>query len=184
MGRSCHIPEDRHSHGMVSEYSVADNLILNRYRLSPFARHGIINRPAINAHAKALIEAFDVRTPDINTAAGNLSGGNQQKMVVAREFSRESQLLIAAQPTRGIDVGSIEFIHRHIVEKRNDGTAVLLISAELDEILSLSDRILVMYQGEIVAEVSRDEATREGLGLNMAGALNSTNTTTTNSSSI
>ena len=111
-----------------------------------------------------------MRTPGVETTAGSLSGGNQQKMVVAREFSRESQLLIAAQPTRGVDVGSIEFIHRRIVAKRDEGVAVLLISAELDEILSLSDRVIVMYQGSVVAEVARADATREQIGLYMAGA--------------
>ena len=155
---------------MVSDYSVADNLVLNRYRHPPFSNRGVINPAAIREHAGRLIETFDVRTPGVHTAAGNLSGGNQQKMVVAREFSRESQLLIAAQPTRGIDIGSIEFIHRRIVAKRDEGVAVLLVSAELDEILSLSDRILVMYQGRVVAEVAREDATREGLGMHMVGA--------------
>jgi simple sugar transport system ATP-binding protein len=171
-GRICHIPEDRHLHGMVADYSIADNLVLNSYRNEPFSRKGVINRPAIREQAETLVPAFDVRTPGIDTPAGSLSGGNQQKMVVAREFSRESQLLIAAQPTRGIDVGSIEFIHRRIVAKRDEGVAVLLISAELDEILSLSDRIIVMYQGSVVAEVTREDATREQLGLFMAGARN------------
>ncbi len=169
-GESCHIPEDRHLHAMVADYSVADNLVLNTYRNAPFSHNGVVNRPAIRAQADSLVQAFDVRTPDINTPSGSLSGGNQQKMVVAREFSRPSKLLIAAQPTRGIDVGSIEFIHRRIVAKRDEGVAVLLISAELDEVLSLSDRILVMYKGRIVAEVVREEATREQLGLYMAGA--------------
>ena len=116
-----------------------------------------------------------MRTLGVETTAGSLSGGNQQKMVVAREFSRESQLLIAAQPTRGVDVGSIEFIHRRIVAKRDEGVAVLLISAELDEILSLSDRVIVMYQGSVVAEVARAEATREQIGLFMAGAFGGLN---------
>jgi simple sugar transport system ATP-binding protein len=175
IGRICHIPEDRHLHGMVADYSVADNLALNSYRNEPFSNNGVINRSAIRAQAETLVQAFDVRTPTIETTAGSLSGGNQQKMVVAREFSRESRLLIAAQPTRGIDVGSIEFIHRRIVAKRDEGVAVLLISAELDEILSLSDRIIVMYQGSVVAEVNRRDATREQLGLYMAGAQQSGN---------
>ncbi len=168
-GRCCHIPEDRHLYGMVADYSVADNLVLNSYRHPPYSNRGAINRSAINQQAEVLVQSFDVRTPDIETMASSLSGGNQQKMVVAREFSRELQLLIAAQPTRGIDVGSIEFIHRRIATKRDEGVAVLLISAELDEILSLSDRIIVMYQGSVVAEVTRAEATRERLGLYMAG---------------
>jgi general nucleoside transport system ATP-binding protein len=168
-GMSCHIPEDRHAHGMVASYSVADNLILNSYNLPPFARGININRPAIRAHAEELIKRFDVRTPSAQTSAGSLSGGNQQKMVVARELSRPIKLLIASQPTRGIDVGSIEFIHNQIVRKRDEGVAVLLVSSELDEIMALSDRIVVMYKGEIIGTVPRAEATREGLGLLMAG---------------
>lgn len=168
-GQSCHVPEDRHTHGMVDSYSVAHNLVLNTYYLPPFARNGTVNESAIRSHAGTLIERFDVRTPSVETAAGNLSGGNQQKMVVAREFSRPIKLLIAAQPTRGIDVGSIEFIHSQIVAKRDEGIAVLVVSSELDEIMALSDRIVVMYKGEVIDIVPRQEATREGLGLLMAG---------------
>lgn len=168
-GQSCHVPEDRHAYGMVDGYSIADNLVLNSYYQAPFAKGMTINRPAIDAHARELVAQFDVRTPTIDTAGGSLSGGNQQKMVVAREFSRPIKLLIAAQPTRGIDVGSIEFIHNQIVAKRDDGVAVLLVSSELDEILALADRIIVMYKGEIIGIVPREEATREGLGLLMAG---------------
>lgn len=168
-GQSCHVPEDRHAFGMVDGYSIADNLVLNTYYKPPYARGVTINRPAIDAHAAALVEKFDVRTPSIHLSGGSLSGGNQQKMVVAREFSRPIRLLIAAQPTRGIDVGSIEFIHQQIVAKRDEGIAVLLVSSELDEILALSDRIAVMYKGEIIDIVDRDDATRQGLGLLMAG---------------
>ena len=168
-GQSSHVPEDRHAYGMVDSYSIADNLVLNTYFLAPFASGPTVNRNAINAHAEELVEKFDVRTPNVFTSAGSLSGGNQQKMVVAREFSRPIQLLIAAQPTRGIDVGSIEFIHNQIVAKRDEGIAVLLVSAELDEIMALSDRIAVMYKGEIIDIVPREQATREGLGLLMAG---------------
>jgi general nucleoside transport system ATP-binding protein len=168
-GQSCHIPEDRHAHGMVVSYSVADNLVLNTYNLRPYARGININQPAILEHAAELIKRFDVRTPNPQTHAGSLSGGNQQKMVVARELSRPLKLLIASQPTRGIDVGSIEFIHNQIVTKRDDGVAVLLVSSELDEIMALSDRIVVMYKGEIIGTVAGEEATREGLGLLMAG---------------
>jgi ABC-type uncharacterized transport system ATPase subunit len=124
-GQSSHVPEDRHAYGMVDSYSVADNLVLNQYYLPPFAKAATIQQGAIAEHAKALVEKFDVRTPSIYTHGGSLSGGNQQKMVVAREFSRPIQLLIAAQPTRGIDVGSIEFIHNQIVAKRDEGVAVL-----------------------------------------------------------
>ena len=166
------MPEDRHAYGMVDTYSVADNLVLNSYNLYPFVKRLTINQPAIHEHAKALVEQFDVRTPGVETAGGSLSGGNQQKMVVAREFSRPTNLLIAAQPTRGIDVGSIEFIHNQIIAKRDEGVAVLVVSSELDEIMALSDRIAVMYKGEIIGIVPRDEATREGLGLLMAGVRN------------
>ncbi|MFO7632302.1 MAG: ABC transporter ATP-binding protein [Caldilinea sp.] len=168
-GQSSHVPEDRHAYGMVDAYTIADNLVLNQYYLPPFVKAATIQRGAIAEHATALVGKFDVRTPSIYTAGGSLSGGNQQKMVVAREFSRPIKLLIAAQPTRGIDVGSIEFIHNQIVAKRDEGVAVLLVSAELDEIMALSDRIAVMYKGEIIDIVDRTDATREGLGLLMAG---------------
>jgi simple sugar transport system ATP-binding protein len=168
-GRSCHVPEDRHTYGMVDSYDITHNLVLNTYYLPPFATGWTIQEIACENHAKKLIEEYDVRTPSIHTLAGNLSGGNQQKMVVAREFSRDVKLLIAAQPTRGIDVGSIEFIHKQIVAKRDQGVAVLVVSSELDEIMALADHIAVMYKGEIVAVVARAEATREGLGLLMAG---------------
>jgi simple sugar transport system ATP-binding protein len=169
-GQSCHVPEDRHTFGMVDSYSVAQNLVLNTYHQPPFARGVTVQERAIAEHASRLIAEYDVRTPSIYTEANSLSGGNQQKMVVAREFSRPVRLLIAAQPTRGIDVGSIEFIHKQIVAKRDEGVAVLVVSAELDEIMALSDRIAVMYRGKIVAIVPRHDATRERLGLLMAGA--------------
>ncbi len=168
-GQSCHVPEDRHAYGMVDSYTVAHNLVLNTYYLPPFARNATVNERAISAHAQELVAKFDVRTPSVQVLGSNLSGGNQQKMVVAREFSRPIQLLIAAQPTRGIDVGSIEFIHNQIVQKRDEGVAVLVVSSELDEIMALSDRIAVMYKGEIIDIVPREQATREGLGLLMAG---------------
>ena len=168
-GHSCHVPEDRHTYGMIDTYDVAHNLVLNTYYLPPVALGWNIQEDAVAERAEKLVEEFDVRTPSVYTLAGNLSGGNQQKMVVAREFSREVKLLIAAQPTRGIDVGSIEFIHNQIVAKRDEGVAVLVVSSELDEIMALADRIAVMYKGEIVAMIPRDEATREGLGLLMAG---------------
>jgi simple sugar transport system ATP-binding protein len=168
-GQSCHVPEDRHAYGMVDSYTVAHNLVLNTYYLPPFAKNATIDEKAINRHAEDLVAKFDVRTPSVQALGSNLSGGNQQKMVVAREFSRPIRLLIAAQPTRGIDVGSIEFIHNQIVEKRDEDVAVLVVSSELDEIMALSDRIAVMYKGEIIDIVPREEATREGLGLLMAG---------------
>jgi len=168
-GESCHVPEDRHAYGMVAAYSVAENLVLNTYNLPPYSKRMTINKQAIRVHAEQLVDEYDVRTPSVNTPGGSLSGGNQQKMVVAREFSRPIKLLIAAQPTRGIDVGSIEFIHNQIIAKRDVGVAVLLVSSELDEIMALSDRIAVMYKGGIIGVVPREEATREGLGLLMAG---------------
>jgi general nucleoside transport system ATP-binding protein len=164
-----HVPEDRHEHGMVAAYPIADNLILNTYYESPFAHGAAMDFRAIEANASRLIHEFDIRTPSAYTPAGNLSGGNQQKMVVAREFSRPIKLLIASQPTRGLDVGSIEFIHKRLIQARDKGVAVLLVSAELDEIMSLSDRIAVMYKGKIIATLDAAKANREQLGLLMAG---------------
>lgn len=165
-----HIPEDRQKHGLVLPYTIADNLVLNTYYRKPFANGLQRDERKILEHALKLIEQFDVRTPGPYVTAGTLSGGNQQKVIVAREFSRNNTLLIANQPTRGLDVGSIEYIHRRLVEMRDKGVAVLLVSAELDEIMSLADRIAVMYQGQIVATVNTDEITRSELGLLMAGS--------------
>jgi general nucleoside transport system ATP-binding protein len=166
-----HIPEDRHRHGLVLSYPIADNFVLSTYYRDPFAHGIVIDAAAIDQNAQRLIKEFDVRTPSTMTPASSLSGGNQQKVVVGREFSRPIKLLIASQPTRGLDVGSIEFIHKSIIRKRDEGIAVLLISAELDEILALSDRIAVMFKGNIIATVPAAEATREGLGLLMAGVV-------------
>jgi simple sugar transport system ATP-binding protein len=166
-----HIPEDRHEHGMIGKYPIADNLILNIYYQPPFARGVTMNNQAIEDHALRLVHEFDIRTPSVYTPGSSLSGGNQQKMVVAREFSRPIKLLIAAQPTRGLDVGSIEFIHNRLVAARDKGVAVLLVSAELDEIMSLSDRIAVMYKGQIIATVDAEQASREKIGLLMAGVV-------------
>jgi general nucleoside transport system ATP-binding protein len=165
-----HIPEDREKHGLVRAYTIADNMVLNRYYVEPFSRRTVLNREKIAENGAQLVKKFDVRTPSIYTHAGNLSGGNKQKVIVAREFSRPVKLLIANQPTRGIDVGSIEFIHNQIVAQRDQGVAVLLVSAELDEILSLSDRVAVMFEGHIVKTLPIEEATRERLGLLMAGS--------------
>ena len=163
-----HIPEDRYRYGMVADYPLSYNLVLSTIEREPFSRRGVIDEKAIAANAQHLIQQFDVRTPGEMTKIGSLSGGNQQKAVVAREFSRPIKLLIATQPTRGVDVGSIEFIHKRIVEQRDAGVAVLLVSAELDEILSLSDRILVMFKGNVVGE--REAGTsREEIGLLMMG---------------
>ena len=167
---TAHIPEDRQRDGLVLTYPVYENLVLCTYYKPPFAKGFMINNREVFKQAENLVHLFDIRTPSIFLPASNLSGGNQQKLIVARELSRPIQLLIAAQPTRGLDVGSVEYIHKRLVEKRDQGAAVLLVSAELDEIMSLSDRIAVMYEGKIVYTVDAAQATREELGLWMAGA--------------
>ena len=164
-----HIPEDREKHGVVAVYSVAENSVLNRYHRRPFSIRGILRRDVIRGHARDVVDEFDVRPPSVSVPASSLSGGNKQKLIVGREFSDEIKLLIAAQPTRGIDIGAIEFIHRRILEQRDKGTAVLLVSAELDEILGLSDRIAVLYDGKIMDVVDAQDADREKIGLLMAG---------------
>jgi simple sugar transport system ATP-binding protein len=165
-----HVPEDRLEEGLVVGFTIAENIILNSYYLKPFASGLAIHQEAVNKAATELVREYDVRTPSVQNNVGNLSGGNQQKVIVAREFSRPLKLLVAAQPTRGLDVGSIEYIHRRIVAKRDEGTAVLIVSTELEEILSLGDRIAVMYQGRIVDILDPSEATPERLGLLMGGA--------------
>jgi simple sugar transport system ATP-binding protein len=167
-----HIPEDRHKHGLVLPYTIADNEVLCTYYQPPFARGLQRNEKAVMDYAEKLIDQYDVRTPSPLLAASTLSGGNQQKAIVARELSRDVIFLIANQPTRGLDVGSIEYIHRQIVEMRDRGVGVLLVSAELDEIRSLADRIAVMFRGEIVATVKAGEVTKEELGLMMTGSIN------------
>jgi simple sugar transport system ATP-binding protein len=176
-----HIPEDRQKHGLVLGYSVADNLVLRTYVHEPFA-HGLrIARDAIFRFAQRVVQEFDIRARSVRVPARTLSGGNQQKVIVAREFTRGGRLLVAAQPTRGVDVGSTEFIHRKLVGARDSGMAVLLISAELEDVLSLADRIAVMYRGRIAGLLDASEATPEMLGYLMAtgslpqeGALEST----------
>ncbi|MBN1658110.1 MAG: ABC transporter ATP-binding protein [Anaerolineae bacterium] len=165
-----HIPEDRQEDGLVLSFPVEDNLILSTYYQPPFSMGPEIRYKTLRSYALRLVDEFDVRTPSVTLPVQNLSGGNQQKVIVAREFSRPIKLLIAAQPTRGLDVGSIEYIHRRLIEKRDEGTAVLLVSVELDEIMALSDRIAVMYEGHIVDTVDASSVTREQLGLMMAGA--------------
>jgi len=163
------IPEDRRGTGLVLNYSVADNLILGRQRTPKFAwRELVLRLLAIREWARRLVKEFDIRTPSIETAARNLSGGNQQKIIVAREMASRPKVLLAAQPTRGVDIGAIEFIHRRLVAERDEGTAVLLVSAELDEIRSLSDRIAVIYEGKIVS-IEPGDAPEERLGLLMTG---------------
>jgi general nucleoside transport system ATP-binding protein len=165
-----HIPEDRQRDGLILTFPIYDNLVLNTYYKQPFARGPQVQSIAVRDYARQLVREFDVRTPSTALPVQNLSGGNQQKVIVAREFSRPIKLLIAAQPTRGLDVGSIEYIHRRLIEKRDEGCAVLLVSVELDEIMALSDRISVMYEGRIVGTIDADKVTREQLGLLMAGA--------------
>ncbi len=166
---SAHIPEDRQRDGLVLSYPVTDNLVLNTYYLKPFTERAVLQPGTILGHAQELIEAFDIRAPSADVNVGTLSGGNQQKVIVARELSRPIKLLIAAQPTRGLDVGSIEYIHGRVLQKRDEGVAVLLVSTELDEIMQLSDRIAVMYRGQIVDILSSEEASKERIGLLMAG---------------
>ena len=164
-----HIPEDRRGAGLVLNYSVADNLILGRQRTAVFAWDGLILRlKAIFNWAQRLIQEFDIRTPSSTTPARTLSGGNQQKIIIAREMATEPRVLLAAQPTRGVDIGAIEFIHRRLIAERDGGAAILLVSAELDEVRSLSDRIAVMYEGRIVS-VEPPDAPEERLGLLMTG---------------
>ena len=165
-----HVPEDRLEEGLVPDFTIAENMVLNTYYLKPFANGITLDRDAILATARELRDEYDVRTPSVENEASTLSGGNQQKVIVAREFSRPLKLLVAAQPTRGLDVGSIEYIHRRIVEKRDEGAAVLLVSTELEEVMSLGDRIAVMFQGTIVDVLPQAEATPERLGLLMGGS--------------
>jgi ABC-type uncharacterized transport system ATPase subunit len=166
---TAHVPEDRQRDGLVLSFPVYENLFLCTYYQPPFARGMTIQWQRVMENARQLIEQFDIRTPGAQTIAGSLSGGNQQKVIVARELSRHIHLLVAAQPTRGLDVGSIEYIHTQILERRDNGVAVLLVSTELAEILQLSDRIAVMYRGKIVAIISAEEATKQFIGLLMAG---------------
>ena len=166
-----HIPEDRHKHGLILDYTLEENLVLQRYWQPQFQNHGFIRRDAVRAYAERLIEQFDVRSGQGPvTTARSMSGGNQQKAIIAREIDMNSPLLVAVQPTRGLDVGAIEYIHKQLVAQRDAGKAVLLVSLELDEVMNVSDRILVMYGGEIVGEFDPKKTTAEELGLYMAGA--------------
>ncbi|MCP3762048.1 ABC transporter ATP-binding protein [Domibacillus sp. A3M-37] len=165
-----HIPQDRHKHGLVLDYPIGVNMVLQTYYQKPFSKAGIMNYKEVYKKANTLIEEFDVRTPSETTLARALSGGNQQKAIIGREVDRDPDLLIAAQPTRGLDVGAIEFIHRRLIEQRDKGKAVLLLSFELDEIMNVSDRIAVIYEGQIVAVVDPKETTEQELGLLMAGS--------------
>ena len=165
-----HVPEDRQRSGLVLSFSLTENFVLDSYYEEPFSRGVSMNWPRCEEEADRLIKEFDVRTPSAAVDAGNLSGGNQQKVIVAREFGRQVDFVVASQPTRGVDVGSIEFIHERIVEERDRGAAVLIVSTELDEVMALSDRILVMFDGKIVAEKRPEDTSNTELGLYMAGA--------------
>jgi simple sugar transport system ATP-binding protein len=165
-----HVPEDRQRSGLVLGFTLTENFVMSSYYDEPFS-HGVrMDWPKSKERAAHLIKEFDIRTPSSEVLASNLSGGNQQKVIVAREFGRDVDLVIASQPTRGVDVGSIEFIHDRIVEERDQGAAVLIVSTELDEVMALSDRILVMFDGHVVAEKRPEETTNTELGLYMAGA--------------
>ena len=164
-----YIPEERMRDGMIKEFTVSENLILREFDKEPYARRGFLNRGAIQENSTTLVKNFSVKTPSLETPVKNLSGGNIQKLVLARELSRKPQVIVAAQPTRGLDIGATEYVHARLLEQRELGTATLLISEDLDEILALSDRILVIFQGRIMGDVPRAEATAEKLGLMMAG---------------
>jgi simple sugar transport system ATP-binding protein len=164
-----YVPEDRQEDGLVGDFSVAENLVLDLYDSPPYAAGITLNLQAIRDSARQRVADYDVRTTSITTPVGTLSGGNQQKVIVAREISRDVKLLLASQPTRGLDVGSIEFVHKQVIEQRDRGTAVVIVSSELDEIYALSDRIAVMYEGRIVGFCTPDIPEQE-LGLMMAGA--------------
>lgn len=165
-----HIPQDRHKQGLVLDFPIGENIVLQSYYKRPFSKFGLLNQKEIYQKARQIIGEFDVRTPDEYTPARALSGGNQQKAIIGREVDRGPDLLIAAQPTRGLDVGAIEFVHKRLIEQRDAGKAVLLLSFELDEILNVSDRIAVIFEGSIIAEVNPKDATEQELGLLMAGS--------------
>ena len=166
-----HIPEDRHKHGLVLDYTLEQNLVLQKYFEPQFQNHGFIRFDAVREYANRLIDQYDVRSGQgAVTMARSMSGGNQQKAIIAREMDRNLPLIIAVQPTRGLDVGAIEYIHSQLIKERDAGHAVLLVSLELEEVMNLSDRILVMYEGEIVGQFLPSQVTVEELGLYMAGA--------------
>jgi simple sugar transport system ATP-binding protein len=171
---TAHIPEDRQKDGLVLGLPISDNLVLNTYYLKPYSKGIWLDQKVIIETGENLVKSFDIRTPSVFTPASSLSGGNQQKIIVAREFSRPIKLLIASQPTRGLDVGSIEYIHNRLLAKRDEGCAVLLVSTELDEVMQLSDRIAVLYRGKIISILDAKTASKEQLGLLMAGIVGET----------
>jgi simple sugar transport system ATP-binding protein len=164
-----YIPEERMKDGMIRDFSVSENLILREHDQRPFARASFLSFRAIERSSRGWVQEFNVKTPSLDTPVKNLSGGNIQKLVLARELSRRPQVLVAAQPTRGLDIGATEYVHSRLLQQREQGMATLLISEDLDEILALSDRIAVIYEGQIMGEMKREEATPETLGLLMAG---------------
>ena len=165
-----HIPEDRHKRGLVLDYSMEDNMVLEVYNRNPFSKRGLLNRTAIREYANKIIETFDVRSGEGGVSiARTLSGGNQQKAIIGREIELRPELLIAVQPTRGLDVGSIEYIHKRLIEQRDKGKAVLLVSLELDEVFNLSDRIAIVNSGELIGVVNTSETNENEVGLMMAG---------------
>jgi simple sugar transport system ATP-binding protein len=166
-----HIPEDRHKHGLVLDYPLAYNLILQRYFEPKFQHSGFLKYNEIYGYAKTLIDRFDIRSGQgAHTITRSMSGGNQQKAIIAREIDRDPKLLIAVQPTRGLDVGAIEYIHSQLIAERGKGTGILLVSLELDEVLSVSDRVLVIYEGQITAELNPQEVSYQEIGLYMSGS--------------
>lgn len=170
-----HIPEDRHKYGLILDYTLEDNIVLQRYWELQFQKHGFINRAAVRKYAEKIIDQYDVRSGQGPvTIARSMSGGNQQKAIVGREIDKDHKLLVAVQPTRGLDVGAIEYIHKQLIQTRDEGKAVLLVSLELDEVMNVSDRILVMYEGEIVGELDPETTSVQELGLYMSGAKRNT----------
>jgi general nucleoside transport system ATP-binding protein len=167
--RLAFIPEERMRDGMIQDFTVAENIILRDHNKLPYANKGLLRHKAIASYSDKLIDAYRVKTPSRETLAKHLSGGNIQKVVLARELSRDPRVIIAAQPTRGLDIGATEYVHATLLEQRSQGSAILLISEDLDEIMALSDRIAVIYEGRIMGIVSGPEAVREELGLMMAG---------------
>jgi simple sugar transport system ATP-binding protein len=165
----CAIPEDRQRRGLILDFDISENMILEKYDKEPFSYKGRINREEVKKYAKEIIGKFDIRPIDETSKAGSLSGGNQQKVIIGREISNDPEVLIAAQPTRGLDVGAIEFVHKYLVEQRDNGKAVLLISFELDEIVDLSDRIAVIFNGKIVDVLDAKTVDEKKLGYLMAG---------------
>ena len=164
-----YIPEERMRDGMIKDFTIAENMILREHHKSPFSHYGFLNLRDISRHTDSLIRQFHVKTPSQETHAKNLSGGNIQKVVLAREISRNPRAIIAAQPTRGLDIGATEYVRQQLLEQRKQGAAIMLISEDLDEILALSDRIAVLYEGQVMDIVPRANATPEKLGLLMAG---------------